>query len=236
MFQTMWSKIGLLVLLLSCSGLQVVQAHADILTPETPESTTSAPTTPAVALQTQINDIKAAWAVAKYEAKGEEQAEDFEKLINSTTELVAQYPTHALPLLWKGTVLSTYASIKGGSGALSMVSAAREDLEAALAMDDTIEAGFGHAVLGALYYRVPGWPLSFKDNQLARVHLERALEINPSSVDANYYYGDFLVKLKQYDAAKSHLAIVLSTPATDIYVTGRKTEAQATLDKMPQHA
>jgi len=231
MFQTLWSKVGLLVLILGCSGLHVVQAETDAQNVAQEIGAVSVS-----GLEKQLETIKAKWATAKYEAKGDEQAAAFDELINLTDNLVAQHPNQATALLWKGTVLSTYASIKGGSGALSMVDKARDDLEAALALDDMVESGLGHAVLGALYYRVPGWPLSFKDNKVAQAHLERALQINPDSVDANYYYGDFLAKQKQYDAAKTHLAIVLSTPAKDIYVVGRQTEAQATLDKIHHHA
>lgn len=48
--------------------------------------------------------------------------------------------------------------------------------------------------LGALYYKVPGWPVAFGDKEKAEQLLKQALTVNPNGIDANYFYGDFCCK------------------------------------------
>ena len=47
--------------------------------------------------------------------------------------------------------------------------------------------------LGVLYYRVPGFPFGFGDNDKARQLLAQAVSLAPNGMDANYFYADFLM-------------------------------------------
>lgn len=87
----------------------------------------------------------------------------------------------------------------------------------------------------ALYYQVPGWPLGFGDDNKAEALLKKALAINPTGIDANYFYGDFLYRQGQYRAAAAALEKALHAPARPdrpLADEGRRKEAQALLAKI----
>ena len=46
--------------------------------------------------------------------------------------------------------------------------------------------------LGTLYYKVPGWPIGFGSDKKAREYLAKALDLNPTGIDPNYFMGEFL--------------------------------------------
>jgi Tfp pilus assembly protein PilF len=85
---------------------------------------------------------------------------------------------------------------------------------------------------------LPGWPLSFGDEDKARELLQRALAINPLGVDPNYYYGELLVETRRPKEAVVYLERVLQAPARpgrEIGDAGRRDEARALLDKIKAH-
>ena len=144
-------------------------------------------------------------------------------------------PEYAEAELWYGTVLATYASIKGGVGALKYVKSAKLHLEKSLLLNNKVEEGFGHAVLGSLYARVPGWPMAFGDKKKAGKHLKTALKISPNSIDANYYYGDFLIDTGRPKEGMRFLKKALQLKARkgkEIADNGRKSEIRNALAKL----
>jgi len=153
-------------------------------------------------MEDQLLAIQHTWAHDQYELEGEAREKAFEELSKTAEQFVAQYPGRAEPLIWQGIVLSTYAGAKGGLGALSLVKDARRAFEAALAIDETALDGSAHTSLGSLYYQVPGWPIGFGNDDEARHHLLRALTIAPLSIDANYFYADFLRDQGEPERAK----------------------------------
>jgi Tfp pilus assembly protein PilF len=87
--------------------------------------------------------------------------------------------------------------------------------------------------LGALYYQVPGWPLGFGDKKKAREYLEKAVKISQNGLDANYFYGDFLVDRKEYTKAVAVLERALAAPTLDqrpVADRGRRDEIEALLE------
>ena len=63
--------------------------------------------------------------------------------------------------------------------------------------------------------------------------LQRALAINPQSIDANYYYGELLLEARRPQEAAAYLERVLQAPARpgrEISDSGRRDEARALLD------
>jgi tetratricopeptide (TPR) repeat protein len=61
--------------------------------------------------------------------------------------------------------------------------------------------GSAYTSLGSLYYQVPGWPIGFGDEKQAKAMLLKGLSYNPEGIDSNYFYGDFLLRQKQYSEA-----------------------------------
>jgi len=146
------------------------------------------------------------WAEANYQIQNEKQkAQAFEDLLKAADKAVEIYPKAADILIWRGIIKSTFAGVKGGLGALSYVKSSRADLEQALEIDPTALDGSAYTSLGTLYFKVPGWPISFGDDDEAEKLLKTALAINPDGIDPNFFYAQFLMDQGDYKDAKSHL-------------------------------
>lgn len=138
-----------------------------------------------------------------------------EALAEDATALADEYPDSTEVLIWKGVVLASYASARGGLGALGDAKAARKALERAIQMDPEGNAGSAYVTLGALYDRVPGGLIGFGDSDTARRMFQRALAIRPDGIDVNYYYATFLAEEGETQAAREHAQRAMSGSARD---------------------
>lgn len=183
-----------------------------------------------------LEDIQRDWAAANYQLDGDAQEEALIALSEATEAAVAASAGEdASLLIWNGIVKSTLAGKQGGLGALSLVKASRKSLERALDIDPLALDGSAYTSLGALYYQVPGWPLGFGNDDKASELLKKAISINPDGIDSNYFYGDFLVQQKEYEAARTALQRALQAPARPdrpVADQGRRAEIEALLSSI----
>jgi hypothetical protein len=179
--------------------------------------------------------LRTEWAKVKFQTPKNQQLPKFETLIKDAEKVNGQYPHQPEVMLWYATILSTYASVKGGMGVLPHLKKARALLEETIGKNGHIENGFAYGVLGTMYARVPGWPVAFGSKDKARSNLQMAVKISPQGSDSNYYMGDFLVSTGEYEAAKKHLDIAQKAPIRkgyEIQDRGRKGEIAASLAKL----
>jgi tetratricopeptide (TPR) repeat protein len=153
------------------------------------------------------------WAVANYSKDKGLKKSTFLALQKESNKLTASFPAQAEAWIWHGIVQSSYAGFKGGLGAISLVDDAKEALEKALIIDETALKGSAHTSLGILYLKVPGWPVSFGDDDESEKHLTTALKMNPTGIDVNYFLAEFYIEQNEYNKAKEHLVIASSAPA-----------------------
>ena len=135
-------------------------------------------------------------------------------------------------------MLSTRAGVHGGLGALSMVKHARKLLLAAEKIDPAALHGSIYTTLGSLYDQVPGWPLGFGDKDKARACLQKALQINPNGIDANYFWADFLYRHdhpKQALAALQKALKAAPRPDRPLADQGRREDIHALIAKIDAH-
>jgi tetratricopeptide (TPR) repeat protein len=185
-----------------------------------------------------VKDMQNRWAVANYELSGKSQLEAFEALLLDVEKYRAQYSDSAEVLIWSGIIKSTFAGVKGGLGALKYAKQSKADLEKAMEINSVALDGSAYTSLGTLYFRVPGWPIGFGDNDKAEKLLHKALEINPNGIDANYFYGDYLREKGDYSGAQRYLVKALKAPARpgrQLADSGRKKEIHAALTEVGQH-
>jgi len=181
--------------------------------------------------------IQQGWAVAQYQSADEAAKQRaFEQLIERAHRFSVAHPQRVEALLWEGIALSTYAGVKGGLGALGLAKKARVVLEQALKLEGAAGQGGGvYTSLGALYGKVPGFPVGFGNDKTARKYLLKALEINPTGIDANYFYGDFLLDEKELDQARSYLQKALAAaprPGRELADQGRRKEINELLARI----
>jgi tetratricopeptide (TPR) repeat protein len=185
----------------------------------------------------ELKAVRDGWALANYRTPKEQRQAAFEKLLPQSAALAAQYPDRPEALIWDGIVLSTYAGVKGGLGALGLAKESRARLEAALAISETALDGSAHTSLGTLYHKVPGFPVGFGSDRKARAHLEKALQISPNAIDQNYFYGEFLFDEGEYDKALAHLERALRAPprvGREVADEGRRAEVTALIARTKQ--
>jgi tetratricopeptide (TPR) repeat protein len=164
-------------------------------------------------LDKDITYLQKNWAVINYQTEEDDRESAFSTLANEAKEMTKLYPNRAEILVWEGIILSTYAGVKGGLGALELIDEARDRLLDAERINSDVLNGSIYTSLGSLYYQAPGWPISFGSNDDAKLYLTRALALNPNGIDSNYFYGDFLIEQGEYQEAVTVLEHALKAPS-----------------------
>lgn len=166
------------------------------------------------AFEARLAQIQQQWAIANYQMTSkDEKLRAFDALSAQAHQFSVENPRRAEPLIWEGIVLSTYAGAKGGIGALGLAKKSRAVLESALQIDDKALDGSAYTSLGALYAKVPGFPLGFGDANKAQDLFVKALTINPYGVDANYFYAQYLCDRHECRDALRYLQRAADAPA-----------------------
>jgi len=86
-----------------------------------------------------------------------------------------------------------------------------EELQRAIALDETYDQAGAHRVLGRIYYEAPGWPLSVGDLQKSLQHLKAAVRLAPATSTNHLYLAETLIRLKDNPAAEPELQQVLKS-------------------------
>lgn len=93
--------------------------------------------------------------------------------------------------------------------------------------------------LATLYAKVPGWPIGFGDEERAEEYFRKSLAINPSGIDPNFFYGEYLAERDRIAEARAHLEAALKAPprpGRKLADGGRRQEIQALLAKLNKEA
>lgn len=189
----------------------------------------------AAPLDDAIADLQHDWETIRYQVPVSEREKRFEALAAKAHKVSEANAGRAEPLVWEGIIVSSYAGEKGGLGALSLVKQAKALYEAAIQIDGNTLDGSAWNSLGVLYYKVPGWPVGFGDKAKARELLQKALAVNPKGIDANFFFGEYLVETKHPEEAAPYLERALQAPGRagrQIADAGRREEARQLLDKI----
>jgi tetratricopeptide (TPR) repeat protein len=165
------------------------------------------------ALDGDILNLSEEWARIKYlSTKDDDRKDKMAALGEKADELTARYPGRAEALIWSGIVASERASLTWGISALDLATRARDTLLEAERLDARALDAAAPTTLGILYYRVPGFPISWGDRKSARRYLEEAVENAPTGREARYYYADFLYEQGEYKRAEQMLTKALTLP------------------------
>lgn len=187
----------------------------------------------AASMDTDISNLQREWGRINYQVSGKDaKLQALHDLEKNAEEVTAANPNRPEPMIWEGIILSTDAGTVKGLSALGTVKKARALFEKAIQLNPAALNGSAQASLGVLYYQVPGWPVSFGDNKKAEKYLQDALKIDPTGIDPNYFYGDFLLKNGRYEEAAKYLNAALQAPARpnrQVADAGRRNEAKQAL-------
>lgn len=188
-------------------------------------------------VETAVAQLQRDWETICYQKAASDREKWFEGLATKAHMVSETYEGRAEPLIWEGIVLGSLAQEKGGLGALPLLKQARSRFEQALQINDQALEGSAYTGLGVLYYKAPGWPLSFGDKAQARALLTKALSLQPQGLDPNYFYAEYLVESRQHTQARPYLEKALAAPdrpGRPLTDAARRQEAKALLDKIRQ--
>ncbi|MFK8049004.1 MAG: tetratricopeptide repeat protein [Halioglobus sp.] len=190
---------------------------------------------PAAAIGPQAEAVQRAWDNAQFGLDGDESKTAMKKLVAECESLVTKHAEDAEVLTWCGITNSTFAGMVGALSAMKYAKAAKANLEKAIELAPDVVNGGAKSSLGTLYFKVPGWPIGFGNDDKARELLTAGLAINPEGIDSNYFYADFLIEEKDFASARIHLERALAAPARpgrEIADEGRRADVQASLLKL----
>lgn len=182
-----------------------------------------------------VIDLQHEWEVIKYQTANAEREKRYEALAAKAHQVSESYPGRGEPLIWEGIIIASWANEKGGLGALSLVKKAKALYESAIRIDGSVLDGLVYTSLGVLYYKVPGWPLSFGDKEKAHDLLQKGLTLNPKGIDANYFYGELLWETHHPDDALTYLERALQAAprqGRQISDVGRRDEVRGLIAKI----
>jgi tetratricopeptide (TPR) repeat protein len=188
----------------------------------------------AAGVEEAVGELQHDWEVVRYQTPAKEREKAFEALAANAHQVSERFAGRSEPLVWEGIIVSSWAGEKGGLGALGLVKRAKALYEAAIQIDGNVLDGSAYNSLGVLYYKVPGWPVGFGDKAKAKELLQKALAINPKGIDANFFYGEYLLETKRPDEAVTYFERALQAPARagrQIADAGRREETRALLEQ-----
>lgn len=182
-----------------------------------------------------IKPIQERWAQIKYQSPEKQQEAGYHELGAQARKLVQDNPGVPEVMIWTGIVVSSEAGAKGGLGALSLAKESKALLDESLKLSDKALAGSAYTSLATLLAKVPGWPIGFGDKAKAEEYFKKALSINPSGIDPNFFYAEFLIDRDRSAEAKPLLEAALKAaprPGRELADSGRRQEIQSVLDKL----
>ena len=186
----------------------------------------------------EIKQLQKQWAIINYQIEKGKKVEAFEKLAKAATQIVISNPKNAHALVWEGIVYSTYAGVASTFSAGKLAKHAKKSFEQAIKIDDSVLNGSAYTSLGVLYYKVPGWPLSFGSDKKAMKHLKKGIELNPTGIDSNYFYAEFLFDEEDdYKLAKQYILKAQKAaprPTRPLADSGRQNEVAVLMKKIDE--
>lgn len=188
-------------------------------------------------LKDPLKNIETEWASVYYSTPKSKQGPAYVQLLDKTANLARQYPNAAEPIFWQAVLTATFADHQDAFSALDAIHEARDLLIKAIKINPETMGGSAYVTLGTLYYMAPKWPISFGDDDAAKHMLETALEINPDGIDANYFYGEFMLLHNKLNDAAIFFERAATAPARaeQLYADNQlKTEARLALKNTQQ--
>jgi len=159
-----------------------------------------------------VRKIGQRWDEVTYHWPKKQRAHGLTKLLKQIRSLKQTYPAQPEILIWEAITLVTRAGIAPGLTILSDLDTARDLLLQSIELEPTALDGAAYLTLACLYYKAPGWPLSFGDQVKAEHYFQKALALNPNGIESNYYYGHFLSKTGRIQEALAHWQKTASLP------------------------
>lgn len=111
---------------------------------------------------------------------------------------------------WLGVCLGRIGEERGVLNSLFLVGPIRDEMEKCLAIDPTYDGA--HHVLGVLFRKAPGWPLSSGDINKAEEHALLAVKYGPNRTLNHLGLAEVYIARDENKEAREQLNIVINLP------------------------
>jgi tetratricopeptide (TPR) repeat protein len=164
-------------------------------------------------IDAELLALTRAFDAARYDLpSGDARVNALETVRLHAAALEAKYPKRAEPLVWQAWALDEQAEVDRSFSSLSLLKQARKKLEAAIAIDPTVNGADAYALLGGLYAQLPGFPISYGSEKKGREYLLKALAINPTGAQPNLGYARYHLKIGDYAGVIRYASVALTAP------------------------
>lgn len=113
---------------------------------------------------------------------------------------------------WLAVNYGSYGQEKGIMKSLSLISPIKTCAERVLELDESYFYGGPWRVLGRLYNKAPGFPLSIGSNKKALECFEKALEFGPKFYLNHLFIAELYISERKKDKAREHLERIINAP------------------------
>jgi len=161
----------------------------------------------------EINKIESEWAHTYYSLDDSVKKKSYPTIIKKINNLLKIRPKSVELKIWKAILISTNAEFETPFTALKSIKKAKSLLESAIQQQPKALDGAAFVVLGTLYYMTPSWPISFGNENKAEELLKKGIKLNPKSIDANYFYADYLLSKNKIEKALKFFNLSLNIPS-----------------------
>jgi tetratricopeptide (TPR) repeat protein len=110
---------------------------------------------------------------------------------------------------WLAVNYGSYGNEKGIMKSLSLISPIKDLAEKCIELDESYFYGGAWRVLGRLYNKAPGFPISIGNNKKATECLNKALEFGPKFYLNHLFIAELYISDRKKDKAREHLEWIL---------------------------
>ncbi|GJL76578.1 TRAP transporter TatT component family protein [Nitrosomonas sp.] len=152
------------------------------------------------------------YANAEVETEKSKRIELYKICIDTADKALAVNPDEVGALYWKAIAMGKLSEETGILNALRMTRAMERLFLRVIALDENYGHAGGHKALGRMYYKLPGFPISFGSKEKALFHLKRAYELYPNDIIVRSFYAELLFDMGQKHEARKHAEFILTMP------------------------
>ncbi|NNE66074.1 MAG: hypothetical protein HKN33_05860 [Pyrinomonadaceae bacterium] len=138
-------------------------------------------------------------------------------------------------VFWLAVNYGSFGNEKGIMKSLSLINPIKDLCERTIEIDESYFYGGAWRVLGRLYNKAPGFPISIGDNKKSKKCFKKALEHGPKFYLNHLYIAELYISEREYDQAREHLEWILDAPLNENHERedqGYKEEAEALLERV----
>ncbi|HTE41418.1 MAG TPA: hypothetical protein VK629_11340 [Steroidobacteraceae bacterium] len=166
-------------------------------------------------LQAELTELTQQYDHAQFDGRDlDRKAVALEAVFRRAVSLADQYPNRAEPLCWLGWTRMAQSRVGQDFSVIAQNHEALRYFEAALAIDPTVYSGTPQAALGELYVFGSAFPfpILFGGKEKGRQYFQQGVQLNPSGLETNLPYANFLLNEKDFGGALQHAVAAAMSP------------------------